>query len=138
MKQDWNLGDSPDLTREKIALKITQLYVNIRDDGTWKQELAQTDQIIAIATQVAEMKRELASTSIALATATSAGNTNDSTSGVASGKQPYTVKPFCLEFKGESIVVGGTTYYWCTCDHWSNMAKYNGMYCMHCTADHAA
>ena len=140
MKLKWARGNPIGWTMKEIVHKISSLYTNLDSDGTWARELDETDQIVALTPQVMTMQKELERTTVALATsmegkstpasspadqnkpsAQSGGNNNHG------ANQPYTVKPWKLEFQGNVFVKEGTTFYWCTKDHWSNKVKYNGM-----------
>ena len=52
MKQKWLLGTLPNSSRIETVYAITQLYSNLVEDGTWKREFSETDQIVALTTLV--------------------------------------------------------------------------------------
>ena len=150
MKLKWARGNSHGWTRKDIVYEISSLYTNIHSDGTWARELDETDQIIALTTQIDTLQKEVKRATVALATSTQENSTpsesdpnkriktspadKNSPSTQPGGdnnfgaNQPYTVKPWKLGFEGNVIQKDGTTFYWCTKDHWSNKVKYNGMY----------
>ena len=140
MKLKWARGNPIGWTMKEIVHKISSLYTNLDSDGTWARELDETDQIVALTPQVMTMQKELERTTVALATSMEGKSTPASSpadqnkpSAQSGGdnnhgaNQPYTVKPWKLEFQGNVFVKEGTTFYWCTKDHWSNKVKYNGM-----------
>jgi hypothetical protein len=51
-----------------ISGKMIKRYNNMSEDGTWKQELGEKGQIIALSTKVAELQLKLDKQVIALAT----------------------------------------------------------------------
>ena len=80
------------------------MYVNFEDDKTWKHEIAESSQVIALATQMKQLQNDMKST-IALATAASTAKSgtpsNDTASNHQGKRQPYTVKEWRLKFDGE-------------------------------------
>ena len=117
----------------------------MESDGTLKRELAETDQIIALATKVEALQTKIADQqkTIALATSTSGNHGNGSTGSGQSDtrrgqRQPYRIKPWCLEFKGPTTDMNGTKWSWYTKDHWRAGVKHSGMHCMHNTSKHDA
>jgi hypothetical protein len=61
--------------------KIIKTYNNISEDGTWKKELGEKDQIIALSTKVVELRSKLNKQVIALATQENKEVTPDAGSG---------------------------------------------------------
>ena len=47
MKQKWLRGNKDNLTRKSLIADATTMYVNMNEDGTWKGEYDQEDQIIS-------------------------------------------------------------------------------------------
>jgi len=135
MKQNWLLGISgtESWTKDTISAQLVQIYTNMTQDGTWQRELSETNQIIALTTQIREMEKRFEQTTNAFATAT-----EEATKRPANQRGPYTVAPWRLEHKGETIKHNGSDWHWCKGDHWSNMVKHNGMYCTHNTTGHDA
>ena len=84
------------MTMDSMRNNITQMYRNFVEDDTWKNEISESSQVIALATQVAKLQNDM-KTTIALATvlASSNGSTlaNDAAPSRQGKKQPYTVKP---------------------------------------------
>ena len=135
----WMLGGEVHLTIDYLRDNITQMYVNFEDDETWKHEIAESSQVIALATQMQKLQNDMKST-IALATAASAAKSstpnNDAAPNHRGKRQPYTVKEWRLKFDGEEKEVDGKTWYWCKSDHYSGGKVHNGMYATHKTCDH--
>ena len=52
--------------------------------------------------------------------------------------RPYTVAPWRMIKKEDTVTNNGKTYYWCTRDHYSGGVKHNGMYADHKSCDHEA
>ena len=59
MQQKWFLGNPENWTKEHIVSTLIQYYTNMVEDGTWKWEHQETNQIIALTTQVQEIKRDI-------------------------------------------------------------------------------
>ena len=118
----WMLGGEVHLTIDYLRDNITQMYVNFEDDETWKHEIAESSQVIALATQMQKLQNDMKST-IALATAASAAKSGTSNNDAAPShrgkRQPYTVKEWRLKFVGEGKEFNGKTCYWCKGDHYS-------------------
>ena len=146
MKQKWLISDASAVnwTRKSIAATIICYFNNISEDGTWKREFVETDQVIALATQVHTLKQDftIAKTTIALANAVPSSNISQPSHGSLilnqNGKQPYMLKPWRLECIGKTIVKGNRTHHWRKWDHWSTGIKHNGMYASRDTAGHDA
>ena len=87
----WMLGGEAHLTIEYLRDTITQMYVNFEDDETWKHEIAESSQVIALATQMKQLQNDMKST-IALATAASTAKSgtpaNDTASNHRGKRQP--------------------------------------------------
>ena len=142
MKNRFLLGNPDKWSEDYIITTILQHFTNMDNDKVWQKELAETDQIIALTTKVDnlqsalnEEKRKIAT---ALATSTDGGDSNPDQVTRRLKWNHYTVKPWRLEFKGETIEKDGTTHYWCRGGHWSGGVKHDGMYCTHKTSEHAA
>ena len=61
------------MTMDSMRDNITQMYRNFVEDDTWKNEIAESSQVIALATQVAKLQNDM-KTTIALATASTPSN----------------------------------------------------------------
>jgi hypothetical protein len=123
-----------------IRGKIIKTYNNMSEDGTWKKELGEKDQIIALSTKVMELQSKLNKQVITLATQENKEVTLDaggSGGGSRRGKRDghYTVPVWHLIKKEDKVVNNGKEYYWCTGDHYSGGVKHNGMYADHKTCD---
>ena len=70
MKQKWLLGNLPNPGRIDTTHAVNQLYSNLVEDGTWKKEFTDTDQIVALTTLVYQMKAYISKNTIALTTQT--------------------------------------------------------------------
>lgn len=144
MKRRWTTGNPDKWTEDKIVTDMLRHYTNLESEGTWAKELAENEQVIALASKIEVLEQKLAAAekrTVALGTDAKPSATAPSADPNAnrrSQKQPYTVKPWRLEFKGNTVDKNGTTYHWCTGDHWSAGIKYNGMYCTHKTEEHDA
>ena len=70
------------------------------------------------------------------------GNTDGDSGGGSDGRRSqqahYKVKPFRLEYKGETLQKDGRTYHWCKGEHWHDGKAVNGMYSFHKTEEHDA
>jgi hypothetical protein len=123
-----------------ICGEIIKTYNNMSEDGTWKKELGEKDQIIALSTKVAELRSKLNKQVIALATQENKEVTPDAGGGGGGscrGKRdgPYT-PAWCLIKKEDKVINNGKEYYWCTGVHYSGGVKHNGMYADHKTCNH--
>ena len=133
MKQRWLRGNKDNLIRESLIADSTAMYINMAEDGTWKGEYDCEDQIIALATQLEAAKKEIAAAKVtALATATDTNTKKPKAGG------SYSVAPWRLVHKGDTIEKGKLTYHWCTEDHWSGGVAHQGMYAVHAPGEHAA
>ena len=141
IKNKWLLGTDATLTKDFIRKTITQMYLNMVEDGTWEQGISETSQIIALTTKIGNLENEIKKT-IALTTVASNGNENRGGGNDGqrrSQRAPYTVRAWRLEkTNGDSFEKEGQTWHWCTKDHWSGGKVHNGMYCHHATKDHDA
>ena len=70
MKQRWLLRNSDNLTKDILVSHLVQYYSNMVEDGTWKKEFVETDQIIALTTMVNDLKTKITNNTVALSTAT--------------------------------------------------------------------
>ena len=140
MKQKWLLGTLPNSSRIETVYAITQLYSNLVEDGTWKREFSETDQIVALTTLVSQMETKFSNQTVALATqdqpSTDPGGNGKKKRG--KGKGPYCVEVWRLEKKSESLMKDGNEWHWCTKDHYHDNAVKNGMYAPHKTSEHDA
>ena len=139
MKQKWLLGMLPNSGRIDVTHSITQLYSNVVEDGTWRKEFSETDQIVALTTLVSQMKASIAKNTIALTTKTGQEPSNPAvpkTGNRNNRNTPYTVAAWRLEKKEESLTKDEIEWHWCTKDHYSAGIVHNGMYARHKTCDH--
>ncbi len=123
-----------------ISGEIIKTYNNISEDGTWKKELAEKDQIIALSTKVAELQSKLDRQVIALATKENKEVTPDAgggESGSCCRKRDghYTIPVWHLIKKEDKVVNNGKEYFWCTGDNYSSSVKHNDMYADHKTCN---
>ena len=101
------------------------------EDRTWKQEIGEKDQIIALTTKFTEMQAKFDQQIASFAT--QAKNDKVVPSASSSGtnltrrnkRDPYSVAPWQLIKKEDkdTVVVNGREYYWCTHDHYSGGTK---------------
>ncbi len=107
------------------------------EDGTWKQENGEKDQIIALTTKLTEMQakfdQQVASFAMQTKNQNAATPTPNSNRGGSyhSKKDPYTVAALLLIKKEDKVTVNGKDYHWCTGDHYSGGEKHNGLYADH-------
>ena len=113
------------------------------EDGTWKREIGEKDQIIALTTKLTEMQAKFEQQVAAFATQQQSGGNKEKTDnsksegGSRRGKrEPYTVAAWRLIKKEDKVTVNGKEYFWCTGDHYSGGEKHNGMYADHKSCDH--
>ncbi len=105
-------------------------------DETWKREIGEMDQIIALSTKVAELQAKLENQVkqvVALATQAKKENAPDSNNGGGGGgphhlkRDPYTVAAWRLTKEEDKVQMHSKDYFWCTGNHWSSRTKHNGM-----------
>jgi hypothetical protein len=116
------------------------------EDGTWKQELGEKDQIIALTTKLTEIQAKFDQQIASVVTKTkgeqevaTASTSNFNSNGNHRSKQnPYTVAAWRLIKKEDMVTVNGKEYHWCTGDHYSGSEKHNGMYADHKSSKHDA
>ena len=133
MKQRWQLG-SP-MTMNFVRTTICQMYMNFNADENdiWATELAEVNQIIALATKLEDLEFQLKKTTVALATATTDGGRRSQRQRQNSGKNSWMITK-----EGNTKEMYGKTYTWCDEDHWFNGEKVNGIYHTHTKGDHVA
>ncbi len=103
-----------------ICGEIIKTYNNMSEDGTWKREIGEKDQIIALSTKVAELQAKLENQDkhvVALATQAKkepssvpaiegeAGSTRHSK------REPYTVAAWRLTKKNDKVCMHGKDYF---------------------------
>jgi hypothetical protein len=116
------------------------------EDGTWKQELGEKDQIIALSTKLTEMQAKFDQQIASFTSQTkdekgaaAASTSNSNSNGNCLSKQdPYFVAVWRLIKKEDMVTVNGKDYHWCTGDHYSGVEKHNGMYADHKSSKHDA
>jgi len=135
------LRGNPDRwTASYISGEIIKTYNNMFEDGTWKREIGEKDQIIALTTKLAEMQAKFEQQVAAFATQQQSGvNKEPKPEGGGNRrgkKEPYTVAAWRLIKKEDKVTVNGKEYFWCTGDHYSGGEKHNGMYADHKSCNH--
>jgi hypothetical protein len=119
-----------------ISGEIIKTYNNMSKDGTWKQEIGEKDQIIALSTKVVEQQAKLKNQVkqvVVLAMQAKKKITPDSNNGGEGGgprhlkRDPYTVAACQLTKKEDKVQMHSKDYCWCTGNHWSGRTKHNGM-----------
>jgi hypothetical protein len=116
------------------------------EDGTWKQEFREKDQIISLTTKLTEIQAKFDQQIASFATQTkdekgvaTASTSNFNSNGNHHSKQsPYTVVAWRLIKKEDMVTVNGKDSHWYTGDHYSGSKKYNGMYTNHKSSKHDA
>ena len=133
-------GNPDGWTASYISGEIIKTYNNMFEDGTWKREIAEKDQIIALTTKLTEMQAKFEQQVAAFATQQQSSLNKEPKSeggGNRRGKKdPYTVAAWRLIKKEDTVTVNGKEYFWCTGDHYSGGEKHNGMYADHKSCDH--
>jgi hypothetical protein len=124
-----------------ISGELIKTYNSMFEDGTWKREVDEKNQIIAFTTNLTEMQAKFKQQVASFATqATNNKETNPAPKSDAgscrSKKAPYTVAAWCLVKKKNKVTVNGKDYFWCTGNHYSGGEKYHGMYADHKSAHH--
>jgi hypothetical protein len=127
-----------------ITGKIIKTYNNMFEDGTWKHEIGEKDQIIVLTTKLTEMQAKFDQQVASFATQQWGGNSTNNQSSSSksdsrscrSKKEPYTVAAWRLIKKEDKVTVNGKEYFWCTGNHYSGGKKHNGMYADHKLCDH--
>ncbi len=116
------------------------MYNNMSKDGIWKCKIGEKDQIIALTTKVSELQSKLEKQVAAFATQAKTEITPLEIKGPHREKKdgPYTVAPWRMIKKEDTVTNNGKTYHWCTGDHYSGGVKHNGMYADHKFCDHEA
>jgi hypothetical protein len=113
------------------------------EDGTWKQELGEKDQIIALTTKLTEMQARFDKQIAFFAmqannekTTPAASTSNPTPNGNRHSKRdPYTVAAWHLIKKEDTVIVNSREFHWCTGDHYSRGEKHNGMHANHKSSD---
>lgn len=126
MKQRWQLGQIT-LTIAELRTTVCQMYINLDSDDVWKQELAETSQIIALATKVSVLEKQI-ETTIALATSTQGGDTKGGGTNNGGRKARQLVEEWRFKFDGKAKTVNEREWHWCDQEHWANGEKVHGLY----------
>ena len=127
-----------------ISGEIVKTYNNMFEDGTWQREIGEKDQIIALSTKITELQSKLEQQVISFATQMKSNNNKGPSIASSapeggsrrSKRDPYTVAPWRLIKKEDTVTVNGKDYHWCTGDHYSGGVKHNGMYADHKSSEH--
>ena len=119
------------MTWQAVCTAAKHKYLNMSSTGEWSAVNPADAQLLALATQIEELKRQNAT----LAT---------KTPGTASGKQETPgldrtltggVQKWRTTKKGSSLVVDGKTFYWCP-HHKHPKGFFDGLYCLHKPENH--
>jgi hypothetical protein len=102
-----------------IASEIIKTYINMFEDGTWKQELCKKYQIIALTTKLTEMQARFDKQIASFATqannkkTTPAASTSNPTpnGNCHSKRDPYTVAAWCLIKKEDTVIINGREFH---------------------------
>jgi hypothetical protein len=116
------------------------------EDGTWKQELGEKDQTIALTTKLTEIQVKFDQQIAAIVTQnkdekganTASTSILNSNGNCCSKQSPYTAAAWHLIKIEDMVTVNGKDYHWCTGDHYSGGEKHNGMYADHKSSKHDA
>ncbi len=97
-----------------ISGEIIKTYNNMLEDGTWKHEIGEKDQIIALTTKLTEMQAKFEQQVAAFATQQQSGGNKEKTENSKSEdssrrgkKEPYTVASWRLVKKEDKVTVNG-------------------------------
>jgi hypothetical protein len=133
-------GNPNKWTASYISGEIIKTYNNMSKDGTWKREIGEKDQIIALTTKVAELQTKLEKQIVSFATQAKKEITPviDANNKTYRGKKdgPYTVPAWRLIKKEDTVAANEKTYHWCIGEYYSSGTKHNGMYADHKLCDH--
>ena len=141
LRNQYLHGNPDRWTALYISGEIIKTYKNMFEDGTWKRDIGEKGQIIAVTTKLTKMQAKLEKQVAAFATQQQSGenkqentqNANSEGGYHHSKKEPYTVTAWRLIKKEDKVTVKGKEYFWCTGDHYSGGEKHNGMYADHKT-----
>jgi hypothetical protein len=143
LRNRYLCGNPDCLTASYISGEIIRTYSNMFEDGTWKREIGEKDQIIALTMTLIKMQAKFKQQVAAFATQQQSGRNKEKTdnskseSGSRRGKrESYTIAAWQLIKKEDKVTINGKEYFWCTGDHYSGDEKHNGMYADHKSCDH--
>ena len=122
-KDDWETGT--DITPDELISEAVTKYNNMVENKTWKMKEADDSKLVALTTQVKELKEKLNSQS--------SGKDNNPGSGSGSKRQPI-AEWRLKKTQGDKLTKDGTTWYWCPHQH--NNGK--GMYVTHKPENHTS
>ncbi len=133
LKRRWQM-DKEIVTSQPLMDNASMYYTNLVASGDWKSEVNKHAQIIALTTQITELKKEFNETKAAKNAITPAP--------VPSGPGLNKFEQWHLEKVDNKkefnmIVKDGKTYYWCN-KHKYPMSDVQGMYVFHKPTDHDA
>ena len=103
MKKKWLLVTFPNPVHIDTIHTVTQIYSNLVEDGTWKNEFTDTYKIVALTTLVYKMKASIAKNTIALTNQTgkpTVDSANHRTGNNNNMNNPYMVAAWRIEKKG--------------------------------------
>jgi hypothetical protein len=126
------------VTSQELMNDAAAYFVNLKNAGAWKIEISRNSQIIALTTQLTELKTEIGKLSA------SKGTPKLDDGKPAGGSAKYIFELWRLEKidnKNEHIMVecDGKTWYWCDKHKYNNKGVItNGMYVTHKPNGHDA
>jgi hypothetical protein len=127
------------VTSRSLMDDAAAYYVNLKNTGSWKTEMSRNSQLIALTTQLTELKTEMGKLSSAKAA------TRVDESKPAGGNNPkYVFELWRLEkvdnkVEHNMVERDGKTWYWCDQHKYNNKGVItNGMYVTHKPDDHEA
>jgi hypothetical protein len=126
----WLMNKSP-VTSQELMDDASAYFINLKNTGAWKIEISSNSQIIALTTQLTELKTEFA------ASKASKGTPKLDDDKHTGGPAKYVFEVWRLEKidnKVEHIMVerDGKTWYWCDKHRYNNKGVVtNGMYVTH-------
>ena len=126
----WLMNKSP-ITSQELMDDASAYYINLKNTGTWKIEISRSSQIIALTTQLTELKTEFAASKASKSTP----KLDDGKP--AGGPAKYVFEVWRLEkidnkVEHNMVERDGKTWYWCDKHKYNNKGVVtNGMYVTH-------
>jgi hypothetical protein len=126
----WLMNKSK-ITSQELMDDASAYYINLKNTGTWKIEISRSSQIIALTTQLTELKTEFAASKASKSTP----KLDDGKP--AGGPAKYVFEVWRLEkidnkVEHNMVERDGKTWYWCDKHKYNNKGVVtNGMYVTH-------
>jgi hypothetical protein len=126
----WLMNKSP-VTSQELMDDASAYFINLKNTGAWKIEISRSSQIIALTTQLTELKTEFA------ASKASKGTPKLDDGKSTGGPAKYVFELWHLEkidnkVEHNMVERDGKTWYWCEKHRYNNKGVItNGMYVTH-------